>query len=166
MIVILGVNGLLTNYANLASLSTFISGGSQSFHAPNLPGSTIEGSGMALQNVGANDVFFIGPNAVAAAEGLIDAFNPGNIESLQDVYDFFDGIIDALQGAGEAYDEAHALPSGVGPFCLFDDPCSALIYNNGFPDVNDGRFPSPVIVIFHNMDTGYWASGIFNFVAN
>jgi len=38
------------------------------------------------------------------------------------------------------------------------------VYDAGFKDVNDTRFPAPVIVIYHNMDTGYWASGIFNFV--
>jgi hypothetical protein len=143
---------------------SLISGASQSFHAPNIPGSTIEGLGFATQNVGANDVFFIGPNAVSAVQNVLTSFNPANVNSMQDLFNFFDGIISALQGAGEAYAEAHRPPNSVVNFCLFDDPCSSLVFNSGFPDVNDSFIPSPVIVLFHNMDTGYWASGIFNFI--
>jgi hypothetical protein len=164
MMVLLAANGLLAQYTNTANIFQIITGGSLSFHAPNLPGSSIEGLGFS-SNVAANDVFFVGPNAVSAVEDLLSAFNPGNIDSMQDVFDFFDGIIDALQGAGEAYDEAHKLPSSFVNFCVFDDPCTSLIYNSGFPDVNDSFIPSPVIVIVNNMDNGSWSSGIFNFVA-
>jgi hypothetical protein len=167
MIVIVAANGLLNTYTNIAHMEGIISGASLSFHAPNLPGSVIEGSGTS-DNVSRNDVFFVGPAAVSAVQGVLSAFNPSNIHSLQDVYKFFDGIVNALQSAADAYDQAHKLPNDVVHGCLLDGgesfSCTELIYDAGFPDVNDTHFPSPVIVLYHNLDTGFWASGAFNFV--
>lgn len=168
MIAVLAANSLLTAYLDTVSLGDLVSGGSLSFHAPGLGGSAIEGYGFDTTNVAGNDVFFIGPEAFDAAQNLITAFNPGEIESLEDVYDYFSGIIDALEAAGAAYDNAHSQPDGLGVGqCLLDDGggCTALYYNAaGFPDVNSTRFPSPVIVLLHNMNNGGWSSGIFNFV--
>ena len=168
MMIVLGVNSLLQDYLNSAAMVAIISGGSQSFHAPNLPGSVIEGTGQNT-NPKRNDVFFIGPEAVSAVQGLFSAFDPRSVKSRKDLYKFFDGIVKAIEGAGKAYDNAHKLPSAVYTGgCIMDggsDPsCSELEYDIGFPDVNDTRFPSGVIVLYHNLDTGSWSQGIFNFV--
>ncbi len=102
-------------------------------------------------------------------QGVLTSFNPSNVKSIKDLYKFFDGIVSALQGAGKAYANAHKLPSDVvtgGCILDFGDnpSCSELYYDIGFPDVNDTRFPSGVIVLYHNLDTGSWSQGIFNFV--
>ncbi len=170
MMILLGVNSLLQNYLNSASMEGIITGASLSFHIPNRAGSVIEGTGHNPV-ASRNDVFFVGPDAVAAVQGVLSAFNPSGIRSLQDLYNFFDGIVSALQSAGEAYANAHRLPSrrNTGG-CILDfgenASCTQLEYDTGFPDVNDGSFPSPVIVLVHNLDTGTWSQGIFNFVAN
>ena len=168
MLVIVAVNSLLQPYANSASMEGIISGGSLSFHAPNLAGSVIEGTGQNIEPK-RNDVYFIGPEAVSAVQGVLSSFDPRGIKSIKDLYKFFDGIVSALQTAGEAYDNAHKLPSEVETGgCLLDfgesSSCTRLVYDVGFPDVNDTHFPSPVIVLYHNLDTGVWAQGIFNFV--
>jgi hypothetical protein len=167
MIVIVAANGLLTTYTNIAQMEGIISGASLSFHAPFLPDSVIEGTGMN-DNVPRNDVFFVGPEAVSAVQTAINSFNPSNIHNLQDLYKFFDGIVTALGGLTDAYNNAHKLPSDFALGCILDGgsnpSCSELIYGAGFPDVNNTHFPSPVIVLYHNMDTGFWSSGIFNFI--
>ncbi len=170
MMILLGANSLLQNYLNSAGMEGIITGASLSFHIPNRAGSVIEGTGhngVASRN----DVFFVGPDAVAAVQGVLSSFNPSNVESLEDLYEFFDGIVSALQGAGEAYENAHRLPSRVNfGGCILDfgenPSCTQLDYDAGFPDVNDGFVPSPVIILVHNLDTGTWSQGIFNFVAN
>ncbi len=170
MMVLLAVNNLLQTYLNSANMEGIITGASLSFHIPNRPGSVIEGTGHNPVP-SRNDVFFIGPDAVSAVQGVLTSFNPSNIKSFQDLYKFFDGIVSALQAAQEAYDRAHRLPSrrNTGG-CILDfgeNPnCTQLEYDTGFPDVNDGSFPSPVIVLVHDLDTGSWSQGIFNFVAN
>ncbi len=168
MMVLLAVNSLLQPYTNGASMEGIISGASLSFHAPNLPGSVIEGTGTNLEPK-RNDVYFVGPQAVSAVQGVLGSFDPRSVKSFKDLYKFFDGIVSALQGAAEAYENAHKLPSQVftgGCILDFGDnpSCTQLSYDAGFPDVNDTRFPSPVIVLYHNVDTGVWAQGIFNFV--
>jgi hypothetical protein len=170
MIVILAVNGLLNTYANFSQLAGITTGGSLSFHAPNLPGSTVQGTGIDPNPLG-SEVFLIGPNAVNAVKGLFSAFNPSNIDSLADLYSFFDGIISALGAAQDAYDEAHHTPSSVENGCLLDlfdefSGCRTIVLNEGFADVNDGFIPSPEIVIYHNIGNGMWSSFIANFVAN
>ena len=118
MIVILAANALLEEYLNPAVMEGLITGASLAFHVNGEPGSVIEGSGMNRENVASNEVLFIGGAAVAAVEGLIDAFNPSNIDSFDDIDDYFEGIVDALQGAGEAYDQAEQPPDSVVPGCI------------------------------------------------
>ena len=168
MMVILAVNSLLQPYTNGANMEGLISGASLSFQAPNLPGSVIEGEGWNVEPK-RNDVYFVGPEAVSAVQGVLTSFDPRGIKSLKDLYDFFDKIVGALQDAGKAYDNAHKVPDQVNTGgCILDfgenGSCSQLEYDSGFPDVNDTRFPSPVIVLVHNLDSGVWAQGIFNFV--
>jgi len=169
MIVIMAANALLEEYVNPASLVTLITGASQSIHVYNAPGSVIEGYGINTDNVASNEVFLIGGGAVAAVEGLIDAFNPGNIESFDDIDDYFEGIVDAIEGAGEAYDTAEQPPDAVQFGCIFDDGggCSELVYNSGFDNVASCSgffcFDFTVIVLYHNKDTGHWASQLVSF---
>ena len=127
---------------------------------------------MNRENVASNEVFFIGGAAVAAVEGLIDAFNPSNIDSFDDIDDYFEGIVDALQGAGEAYDQAEQPPDSVVPGCILDGGsspnCSELVYDSGFESVSSCSgffcFDFTVLVLYHNKDTGHWASGVFLFI--
>ena len=168
MMILLGVNSLLQTYTNSSAMEGIISGASLSFHAPNLPGSVIEGTGQN-PTPKRNDVYFIGPEAISAVQGVLGSFDPRGVKSFKDLYKFFDGIVGALQTGGQAYVNAHKLPSEfVTGGCILDGgsnpSCTELFYDVGFPDVNDTRFPSPVIVLYHNVDTGTWAQGIFNFI--
>jgi len=168
MMGILIINSALQSYTNAAAMEGLISGASQSFQAPNIGGSVIEGEGWNLEPK-RNDVYFIGPQAISAATAVLQAFDPRSIKSLKDLYTFFDNLVKAVQGANEAYENLHKLPSDVlTNNCILDgganSSCRSLYYDIGFPDVNDTRFPSPVIVLVRNLDTGVWAQGIFNFV--
>ena len=168
MMGILIINSALRSYTNAAAMEGLISGASQSFQAPNIGGSVIEGEGWNLEPK-RNDVYFIGPQAISAATAVLQAFDPRSIKSLKDLYTFFDNLVKAVQGANEAYENLHKLPSDVlTNNCILDgganSSCRSLYYDIGFPDVNDTRFPSPVIVLVRNLDTGVWAQGIFNFV--
>ena len=166
MMAVLIANHLITTYLNTAAIGDAISGGSLSFMAPGLPGSEIEGYGFDT-NVAGNETWFIGPEAFDAAQNLIEAFKPGQMNSIQDVYNYFKGIVDALQGAQAAYDNAHTQPDSVAiGQCLLDDSggCMSLYFDGGFPDVNSTRFPSPVIILMRNLNNMSWSSGIFNFV--
>jgi hypothetical protein len=167
------------------SVGELLSGASLSFHAPNLPGSAIEGSGFGTSATD-NETWFIGPQAFQEVENLVDtvkgAFEnlQGSVEEcvdaasqgqvtfcdLDSVNDFFDAIDGALQAAQAAYDLAHTQPSEVASGCILSDGggCQSLVFNGGFPDVNTTRFPSPVIVLHRNWVTGGWAVGIWNFV--
>ncbi len=144
-----------------------VSGASLSFHAPGMGGSHIESFVADPTNVGGNETWFLGPEAFKAAQDLIESFDPSDIENLEDLWDFFNGIADAVSGAADAYDNAHTqgdslIPNG----CILNDGggCVATVFNSGFPDVNTTRFPSPVIVMIENLTTGNWGYGIFNVV--
>jgi hypothetical protein len=167
MMAVLIANHLLTNYLGTTYLGDIISGASLSFHAPGLGGSSIEGSGFDTTDVALNETWFIGPEAFNAAQDLIEAFKPGDMHSPQDVYDYFQGIVDKVQGAIDAYNNAHTQPDEVATGqCLLDDSsgCTSLYFDSGFPDVNTTRFPSPVIILLLNKTSSTWSSGIFNFV--
>jgi hypothetical protein len=172
MMVLLAADALLQEYLNTASFEGIITGASLSFHVFNSPDSVIEGSGMNRENVASNEVFLIGGAAIQAVQGVISAFNPSNVDSLDDVYDYFEGIVDALQAAGQAYDQAEQPPSSVQIGCILDGGsnanCSELVYPAGFESVSGCSgifcFQFPVLILYHNKDTGHWASGLFNFV--
>lgn len=169
--VLLAANDLLASYLGSGDLTGIITGGSLSFHVFNQPGSVIEAVGINRQDPARTDVFVIGTNQIAAAEGVINAFNPSNVENLQDVFDFFEGIIDAVQGAGESYDQAHQLGSQVLAGCILDGgsnpACSQLVYPSGFKPVIScsGWFclPQPVLFLVKNLDNGFWQQGAYNF---
>ena len=167
MIAVLALNGLIETYANTASLGDLVSGASLSFHAPGMGGSHIEGYGLDTTGAGGNETWFIGPEAFDLVKNLIQSFDASDVESIEDVWNYFEGIADAVDASFEGYERAHTQPDAVYPGgCLLDDSsgCAALVFNSGFPDVNSTRFPSPVIVLLHNTNNGSWSSGIFNFV--
>lgn len=166
--ILLAANSLLGVYVNNLTLEGIITGASLSFHIFNAPGSVIEGS--AINPIPSrNDVLLVGPNQVAAVRGLLEAFKPGDMDNLDDVYNYFQGIVDAIQAAGESYDEAHQPPDDVVYGCILSDSgsCREAYYSNGFNSVYtcSGWFcpPAAVIVIIHNLDTGEWAWGLYNF---
>lgn len=167
MIAVLALNGLIEAYGNTASIGDLVSGGSLSFHAPGLGGSHIEGYGFDTTGAGGNETWFIGPEAFDLVKSLIESFDASDVESIQDVWNYFEGIADAVDASFEGYERAHTQPDTIYPGgCLLDwsSGCAALIFNSGFPDVNSTRFPSPVIVLMHNTNNGSWSSGIYNFV--
>jgi beta-lactam-binding protein with PASTA domain len=167
MMAVLIANHLITQYLNTAAIGDALSGASLSFQAPGLPGSSIEGYGFDTTSAAGNETWFIGPEAFDAAQNLIEAFKPGDMNSIQDVYNYFKGIVDAIKGAQAAYDNAHTQPDDVATGqCLLDDSggCTSLYFSGGFPDVDSTRFPSPVIILMRNLNNGSWASGIFDFV--
>jgi beta-lactam-binding protein with PASTA domain len=170
MMAVVAANGLLQQFGNFANLEGLITGASQSFHAFNLVGSVIEGEGFNRNNVSRNDVFLVGPAAVSAVTSALGGLQckPSNIHSIQDVYNCLQSIVDAVQTIQGGYELAHQPADAIENGCILDfgenASCSELVYNAGFKDVNDTRFPSPVIVIVHNMDTGNWASILVNFV--
>jgi len=170
MIVIVAANGLLQQFTNIASLEGLITGASQSFHAFNLGGSVIEGFGFNRDDASRNDVFLVGPAAVSALQSALGGLQckPSNIHSIQDVYNCLKSVVDAVQTIQGGYEQAHQPADSIQAGCILDFgesfSCSELVYNSGFKDVNDTHFPSPVLVLVHNMDTGSWASIVVNFV--
>jgi hypothetical protein len=167
MMAVLALNGLIETYGDTAQIGDLVSGASLSFHAPGLGGSHIEGYGLDTSSAGGNETWFIGPEAFELVTALIQSFDPSDVESIEDVWDYFEGIADAVDASFEGYERAHTQADVIYPGgCLLDDSysCAALTFNSGFPDVNTTRFPSPVIVILHNTNNGSWSSGIFNFV--
>jgi hypothetical protein len=167
--VLLVIDDILTDYANFANMIGIRTGGSLSFHAYGIPGSDIEMIGAADIPL-RNDVYLVGPAGLLAAQEFIESFIPSDIESLQDVYDFFEGIKEAADGAVTAAQEANQLPDSVENGCLLDifdefSGCKSLVYDSGFTSVRQpgGLAIHPVLVISNNLDTGAWASFLANF---
>jgi hypothetical protein len=163
---VLVVDGLVQHFVQTVGID-IVSGASLSFHAPGLGGSHIESFVADPASVGGNETWFIGPEAFEQVQAVLESFDPSDVENIEDLWDFFNGIADAVGGAIEAYERAHtqgddSIPNG----CFLNDGggCVATVFDSGFPDVNSTRFPSPVIVMIENLTTGNWGYGIFNFV--
>ncbi|RYY52553.1 MAG: PASTA domain-containing protein [Chitinophagaceae bacterium] len=170
-IILLAGHDLLQHYVNNTGMEGIITGASLSFHIYDRAGSVIEVSGINPTDPTRSDVYLVGSNAVAAVQGVIDRFlEAGEVESMDDLFCFFENIVDALESAGEAFNEANQIADSVATGCILDGggnpSCAQLIYSSGFSSVSTGRFPQPVIVLVHDMDakTGGWAFGIFNFL--
>jgi hypothetical protein len=169
--VVLAASSLLSNYLDATNLQGIIAGASQSIFVFRQPNSVIEISGFTALDPARADVYLVGTNAVSAVEGLLTSFVPGNMNSIQDVYNFFEGIIDAMQAAGEAFAEAHQLAGSVQNSCILDGgsspSCRQLVYPAGFASVNTCSgficFPQPVLVLVKNLDDGGWGYGVFSF---
>jgi hypothetical protein len=170
MTAILALNGLLQSYLNSATLDGVVTGASQSVQAFAISGSFIEVDGIPSNaRPDRYNVWLIGANQIAAAQGVINSFNPSGVKSISDVYKFFKGIVDAIQTAGEAYDQAHQPPDSavqVSSFgCIFGSAsCVDLTYTNGFNSVNTGPLAiGDVIILIYDTDTGSWGQGLFVF---
>ncbi len=74
MMAVLFANDLLSAWLETTAIGDLLSGASLSFHAPGLPGSSIEGYGFDPTNVSANETWFIGPEAFKTATDLINKF--------------------------------------------------------------------------------------------
>ncbi len=168
---LLVANDLLNRFVNNLGLHGIVTGASLSFHIFNAAGSFIEVSGANREIPGRSDVFLVGSAAIAAVEDLFNALNPDDFEDLDDVWEFFEGVVEALEGAGEAFDDANQVPGDLAPGCILSSnpSCVELIYPSGFkPVIKCSGFiclPQPVLVLVHNLDTGTWAFDLFNFLA-
>lgn len=168
-IAILVANDLLNAYVNNMGSPDLITGGSLSFHIFNASNSVIEIAGVNPDDPTRADVFLVGSKAVAAVEGLLTALDPGEIEDLDDVWNYFEGIVDAINSSGEAFEEANQIASDIFPSCLFSSSsaCVQLVYPSGFNSVVECSgficFPQAVLVLVHNLDTGTWGYDVFSF---
>ncbi len=166
---ILAIDGLLNQFVNNMNLPGIITGASLSFHVFNAGGSVIEVNGANRTLPERSDVFLVGSAAIAAVEGVFSALDPSSIEDLDDVWEFFEGVVDAMEAAGEAAETANQLPSSVFPSCILSSSstCVELVYPAGFNSVITCSgfvcFPQPVLILVHNLDTGTWAFDLFNF---
>jgi hypothetical protein len=173
MMILLLVDGLLDAFFNPMSLDGIITGASLSFHIFHASNSVIEGSGFN-DTVSRNDVYLVGANQVNAIQALIDAFNADvDGQDLNSIKEYIDGIVDAVVGIAQSYQETVQPPSSVAPGCILGggSSCKELVYDAGFTSVNKPQtgfialnVPSPVIVMVYNKDTGWFATDVFNFV--
>ena len=52
-------------------------------------------------------------------------------------------------------------------FCLVSDTCEDLTYSNGFNSVySAGLIPAPVLLVYKNLETGYFNVQLFNFFSH
>jgi hypothetical protein len=103
------------------------------------------------------DVYLIGGAAVNALGNLFGSIKPpSNPKSIKEIYDYFDSLIDAINGLGEAYDLAHQQPSSVtsesfadtlGCLASLSDSCVQLNYANGFKNVSGGNVSFTVLIL-------------------
>ena len=159
MVALLVLEGLLDDYTS-TSLCYAHGSASSSFVTPDYQDSFLEAS-YFNPDPQLNQVLFIGPEAPQQARGIIEAFNPDEIENLDDIYDFFNGIKEAFESAGEAYQNANKraddyLPN-YGLFCDFEYPI--LLFSNGFPDVmgDCSVCISPILILQHDITQGGWS---------
>jgi len=94
-------------------------------------------------------------------------------QDLNSIKEYIDGIVDAVVGIAQSYQETVQPPSSVAPGCILGggSSCKELVYDAGFTSVNKPQtgfialnVPSPVIVMVYNKDTGWFATDVFNFV--
>lgn len=129
--------------------------------------------GISLAAAQSADVFLIGGAAVAALQAAGQALPPpSNPQSMQDVFDYFDGVVDAINGVGQAYDDAHQQPASVavnsfdnfGCLPSLSDFCIELRYPTGFKNVSGGSLSFTVLMLVR---TGgprpQYGSRVFNF---
>jgi hypothetical protein len=174
MYILLAAQGLLNNIlGQTVGEIGLVTGASFSFHIYHASNSVIDVAGMSGADAQNADVFLIGGAAVNAVSDLISQLGSvSQIQSIQDLNDFYQGMLDAIQGAGQAYEDAHQQPDYYyfNDFCigLFGDSCMEFVYGSGFDYVGSGGPINiePVIVLIRvNSPLGAkFGSGIFNFV--
>jgi hypothetical protein len=176
--ILLIAEGLLKDYDNFAYIDFLDTGGNplSGFYFFRQPFSMIEGGGFndlpAL-----NQVWLIGPDQLNAARDILNLFSglpsKPNWKSLGEVWKFFEDVYNKLKDAAaagtagvEAVAKTDQPPDGfsTSDFCLLSDTCQDLIYSNGFGSVySQGLIPSPVLLIYKNLETGYFHVGTYNF---
>lgn len=166
--IILTLNDLLGEFLGAGGIEGLITGASLSIHVFNQSNSVLEAAGLSVE-LDRNNVFLVGPNQLNAVQGFLSSLVPGDIESVEDLIDFADGIANAIQNAGQQLENANQNPGRLSPgSCLFsfDPACVQLIYAAGFESVAPCGFicfTSPVLIVAHNRD-GALVSGVFNFL--
>jgi hypothetical protein len=178
MAIILGVKDLLdAKLLQTVQLQGVLSGaallGPYAYHYPN---SYIDLAGITVAAAESADVFLIGGAAVNALAAAGQALPPpSDPKSLQDVFDYFDGILKAIRGVGQAYQDAHQQPDFViansfdnfGCLPSVSDNCIEMHYNNGFGNVSGGSVSFTVLMLIR---TGgprpQYGSRVFAFAPN
>ena len=104
------------------------------------------------------DVYLVGNAAVNALGGAASAITslPKNPRKLSELVSYFKGVMDAIDGVGEAYDLAHQQPAYVladsfdNGGCLFalSDSCIELHYPTGFRNVSGGGRVAFTVLFF------------------
>jgi hypothetical protein len=143
-------------------------------YAYNYPDSYLDLVGISLAAAQSADVYLIGGAAVAALTAAGQALPPpSNPTSIQQVYDYFDGVINAINGVGQAYDLAHQQPTSVFPNsfdenfgCLWSlSNCIEMHYASGFRNVSGGSVSFNVLILVRGASgpRPVYGSGLFNF---
>jgi|GEM_PF-1019161 len=175
MAAILAAKGLLDQFLTQTVLIDGVHAGAAVLgpYAYNYPDSTIEVRGMDLAVAQTADVYLIGGAAINALGGLASALPPPKPTSIKEVYDYFDGLISAIQGVGEAYDLAHQQPAQVvynsfdenfGCLATFSSFCMEMQYPSGFKNVSGGNVSFTVLILIRTGGARpQHGSGVFNF---
>jgi hypothetical protein len=126
-------------------------------YAYNYPNSTIELTNTSVAEMAGADAYLIGASAVNALTSLGKSLAPPKeAKSFKEIYDYFKGILDAIQGVGEAYELAHQLPAqtvnnsfeNFGCLVSLSDSCVEMQYPSGFKNVAGGeRFSFTVLIL-------------------
>jgi hypothetical protein len=170
MTALMALNGLTQQYLDSLQIDGMITGASQSFQAFGVPGSLIEIEGsFGTSRPDLYNTWLIGSDQIAAAEDIINSFNPSKIKTIDDLWDFFKGIIDAVNAGGESAEAAHqnpdgALPEGSGSCFFAGSNCIDLTWSNGFKSVQTKNVLAigNVLVLVKSPDGG-WSTGQFDF---
>lgn len=179
MYLLLAAQDLLNRFmSQIVGVDGLITGASQSFHVYHAYDSIIEVTGMSLADAQNADVFLIGGAAVNAVDGLVDQLRSvGSISSIEEMYNFFDGMLGAIRSAGEAYEDAHQQPDSFYQTSFWDggclsslaDSCVEMHYSTGFDYVGSGGLINiePVIILVRGrspLAPQAAGSNIYNFV--
>ncbi|UDF35682.1 UNVERIFIED_ORG: hypothetical protein LHJ69_00875 [Shinella sp. XGS7] len=156
MSILLGSKALLDEFLTQTTrINGLKTGGSFSFHAYNMPGSYIDVSGISLEDAQRADVYLVGGAAIEALKAVGKALPPPKPKNIKELYDYFDGLLSALKGARQAYEDAHQQPSRVvydsfdngGCLPSLNDSCIEMQYDAGFKNVAGGSVSFTVLVL-------------------
>jgi hypothetical protein len=175
---LLAADGMLKSYLNAASLDGIITGAeSLTANVFNVPDSFIEGGGFNTSPLG-NEVWLVGPDAVGAIAQVGNLFSslpkPPTWKDLKEAYEFFKQVrelikstIEALDNGMEVFKRSNQPPDWVSQgYGIFGrESAIDLVYDLGFNSVYTSGFPipQPVLIIVHDLDTGSFAMGIYEF---
>ena len=168
-VAIMAIGNLLQGFTNSVGLAGIKTGGSLSFNAFQLRNSWLEVNGANARFPDRTDVTLIGTTAVATVEELIKSFDPRGVKNLEDLYNFYEGVVSKIEDTASAAEKANQIADGIGGSCILggDEACVQLLFDNGFEVVNTCSgfvcFPQPVLFMVKNLDTGGFSQGLYNF---